>query len=200
MSDQQLFYTAPEDPVIQRAIEHMAGLADFRAANKYLSGQTEQTGDFERVSSLVYRRGDVLFQCALRFTMMRHARGLQIAHARGFSTAPQMIAFILFPDEKSCLLVTRIAGADRSLPVPCQGANWQYVTPGGKAAFLADAEKQMASGFLCTSALSTHSWHVIPATGQLLLADWSDLTGVPSSVAAQTMLAKLRREFTERGI
>lgn len=200
MTDQQLYYTIPEDPVVQHAVEQMAHMANFQEALQYLSGQAERTGDFERVSSLVYRCGEVTFHFALRITMMRHAHGLQIAHARGFSTAPQLIAFILFPDERSCLLVTRIAGIDRSLPVPCQGSNWQYVTPEGKAAFLADAEKQMASGCICTSALFARSWHVIPATGHIILTDWSDLADVPSQAAAEKVLAKLCKEFTDRGL
>ena len=200
MADQQLFYTIPDDPVVQHAVEQMADMSNFQEALQYLSGQADQTGNFERVSSLVYRRGEITFHFALRISMMRHGSSLRLVHSRGFSTAPQLIAFILFPDEKSCLLVTRIAGVDRSLPVPCQGSNWQYVTPEGKAAFLADAEKQMASGFICTAALNTRSWHVIPATGHIILTDWSDLAGVRSEAAAETVLEKLRREFADRGL
>ena len=172
---------------------------DLTAANRYLDSLTGQREGFEKVSSNLYRCGDILFNTGLRLTMEAHANGLKAVSHWGIASAPELIDYLRLKNGRHCVLITCVRGAGESMPVPASGGGWGHVSAEGARQFIADAEKMCEHGMIPEALLHTEGWHVIPACGRIVLSDWSQLCRLEKG-AEMRIMENVRGELHSRGL
>lgn len=197
------FFTESEpavEAIAKQAAKELTTAENLTAANSYFDSLTEKHPGFEKIASNLYRCNDILFNTGLRFTMESHARGLKAVQHFSFASAPKLLEYLPLQNGTHCVLITKIDGVRDAMPLPCTGAGWQQVTPQGGMQLIADAENLYKRNLINEAILDTRNWHVVPATGMIVLSDWSRLRQCSSHEEGMHMVNTVKQELSDRGL